>query len=312
MDTDDNDIMNLIKKIPLPISGLILALLSLGNLAKDIHPHLRILFGGIGIVFLILVILKILFYTEDVKNDFRNPVILSSFGTFSMSVMLLSTYIIEFHAGFAYGMWILGLTLHILLMIYYTYHFIMHNFDITVTYPTIWIVYVGITMGAITSSAHEMTAIGYLFFIAGFLLMIITLPVIIYRYLKYPNIPDMNKPLICIFTAIFSILIVGYINASPEISQEFLIIVYGIACLFYLFAFLKLIQYIRLDFYPSFSAFTFPFVISALATKGMTMQIGENGMINIALKIETAIAILIVAYVLVRYVIFLKNVESRN
>jgi exfoliative toxin A/B len=52
--------MNLIKNIPLPISGLVLALLSLGNLLQDLHPYLRYLFGAIGLIFLILIILKIL------------------------------------------------------------------------------------------------------------------------------------------------------------------------------------------------------------------------------------------------------------
>ena len=37
--------MDLIKNIPIPISGLILALLSLGNLTQDIHPTLRYIFG---------------------------------------------------------------------------------------------------------------------------------------------------------------------------------------------------------------------------------------------------------------------------
>ncbi|WP_407374136.1 TDT family transporter [Methanobrevibacter sp.] len=305
--------MSLIKNIPLPVSGLILALLSLGNLTQDIHPHFRYLFGTLGAIFIILIVLKIILHSQKVKEDLKNPVILSSFGTFSMSIMLLSTYLIGFHASFAYGVWILGIAMHILLMIYFTYHFIIHNFNISNIYPSIWIVYVGITMAAITSGIHGQTEMGFIFFIIGFISMIITLPVIIYRYLKYPGIPDMNKPLICIFTAIFSILIVGYINTSQNMSNEFLMALYCLACAFYLFAFVKLIQYIRLDFYPSFSAFTFPFVISALATKGILAQLGFNNLVNGILKIEMAIAILIVAYVLLKYIMFLKNnMKSRN
>ena len=38
----------------------------------------------------------------------------------------------------------------------------------------------------------------------------------------------------------------------------------------------NLIKHIKIEFYPSFSAFTFPFVISALATKGMVNIISEN------------------------------------
>lgn len=304
--------MSLIKNIPIPVCGLILALLSLGNLSQDIHPYLIYLFGSIGIIFLILMVLKIIFYPNSIKEDFKNPVIVSSSGTFSMSLMILSTYIIQFSPSIAYAIWIIGIVLHILLMIYFTYHFIIRNFNISNVYPSYWIVFVGITMGAITSNVHSMNEIGFIFFIIGFISMLITLPLVIYRYLKHPNVPDANKPLICIFTAVLSILIVGYINSSQTMINEFLLALYLIACVFYIFALSKFIEYRNLEFYPSFAAFTFPFVISALATKGVMSKLGFNVILNSILKIEIAIATVIVLYILIRYVKFLKIVKSRD
>ncbi|WP_296788831.1 TDT family transporter [uncultured Methanobrevibacter sp.] len=304
--------MSLIKNIPISVCGLILALLSLGNLSQDIHPYLRYLFGSIGIIFLILMVLKIIFYPNSIKEDFKNPVIVSSSGTFSMSLMILSTYIIQFSPSIAYAIWIIGIVLHILLMIYFTYHFIIRNFNISNVYPSYWIVFVGITMGAITSNVHGMNEIGFIFFIIGFISMLITLPLVIYRYLKHPNVPDANKPLICIFTAVLSILIVGYINSSQTMINEFLLALYLIACVFYIFALSKFIEYRNLEFYPSFAAFTFPFVISALATKGVMSKLGFNVILDSILKIEIAIATVIVLYILIRYVKFLKIVKSRD
>ena len=141
--------------------------------------------------------------------------------------------------------------------------------------------------------------------------MIITLPLVIYRYIKEPEVPDANKPLICIFTAVLSILIVGYLNTSENISIEFITIIYMFACIFYVFALTKFIEYRNLDFYPSFSAFTFPFVISALATKGVQSKINLNPILGNISTIETAIAIIIVVYILMRYTKFLKNSGSR-
>ena len=299
--------MNIIKNTPIPIAGLMLALLSLGNLLQDIHPYLRYLLGTFGVLILILIVLKVIVYPQDIKNDFKNPVIVSSSGTFSMSLMLLSTYLLQFMPSIAYTIWIIGIVLHIMLMIYFTYHFIISEFDISTVYPSYWIVFVGITMAAITSQAHEVQEIGFIFFIIGFIAMTITLPLVIYRYVTCSEIPDMNKPLICIFTALISILIVGYLNSSPNISIEFLIGLYLIACIFYIFAFYKFIEYRNLDFYPSFAAFTFPFVISALATKGILKTVSPNILLNGILTIETAIAILIVLYVSVKYLKFLKK-----
>ncbi len=305
--------MTLIKQLPLPVSGLVLALLSLGNLLQDIHPYIRYLFGAIGVAFIILLLLKVILYPQDIKDDFRNPIILSSFGTFSMSLMLLSTYIVQFVPSISYALWIIGIALHILLMIYFTYRFVISTFNITTYYPTWWIVYVGITMGAITAHFHGLNEIGFVCFAIGFIAMLITTPLMIYRYIKYPNIPNMNKPLICIHTALFSILIVGYLNSSTSISNEFLIVMYAIACLFYIFSFYKLVEYRNLEFYPSFSAFTFPFVISALATKGVLDVMRPNMMLSAISTAETLIAVIAVFYVLSEYFNFLKNSEkSRN
>ena len=298
--------MNIIKNLPIPVSGLILALLSLGNLTSDINPYLKYIFGCIGIIFLILLILKSVLYPESIKNDFKNPVILSSSGTFSMSVILLSTYVMPFIPTLAYGLWIVGIGLHILLVIYFTYHFIIRNFDITTVYPSYWIVYIGITMAAVTSPALNISEIGFYFFIAGFIGMISTFPLIVYRYLNYRDIPDSNKPLVCIFNAVTTILIVGYLNSAQNISYEFVMLFYSFACVFYIFALYKFITFRNLDFYPSFSAFTFPFVISTTATKGV-MTLFNNSILGNVYLIELAIAVALVIYVLIRYVIFLKK-----
>ncbi len=298
----------MIEKIPIPICGLILALLSLGNLLGDINPYFRVICAAIGITFLILIICKLILYPQKILEDFKNPIITSNSGTFSMSLMILSTYVVQFMPSLAYGIWILGIGLHILLIIYFTYHFIIHNFNISTVYPSYWIVFIGITMGAITAPAHNLGEIGYVFFMFGFLSMLITLPLVIYRYLNYKDIPDGNKPLICIFNAVLSILIVGYINSYDALSNEFLITLYIFACIFYIFALYKFIEYRKLDFYPSFSAFTFPFVISAVATKEVMLELNLNALLGNVLNIEIVIATAIVAYVLVKYIKFL----SRN
>ena len=298
----------MIEKIPIPLCGLILAFFSLGNLLNDTHPLLKAICGTIGMIFLILILLKLVIYPEKIRQDFKNPVIASNSGTFSMSLMILSTYIITFIPDIAYGIWILGVTLHILLIVYFTHHFIIHNFDISTVYPSYWIVFVGITMGAITAHAHNLDEIGFIFFLVGFIGMILTLPLVIYRYIKHKDIPNANKPLICIFTAVMSILIVGYLNSYNNISIEFLIGMYTFACMFYIFALAKFIEYRNLEFYPSFAAFTFPFVISGLATKGVMSKTGFNIILNNVLSIETVIATAIVVYVTIKYIKFL----SRN
>ncbi len=295
--------MNIIRKLPIPVCGLILAILSLGNLLYVYNPNFKLICGTVGVIFIIMLVLKLLLYPGEVKSDLSNPIILSNSGTFSMSLMILSTYVNTFNGDLALCVWILGVALHILLIIYFTHRYIIHDFNINGVYPSYWIVFVGITMGAITAHAHGLNEIAWLFLVFGFISMIITLPLIIYRYLKYPNRLDQNKPLICIFTAIFSILIVGYTN-SLSVSPEFLIVLYLIAFIFFLFALIKVIEYRNLEFYPSFSAFTFPFVITAISSKEVSL-IFNNAIFGVIIPIQTIIASILVIYVSYRYLKFL-------
>lgn len=296
--------MNIIKKIPVPVSGLILAILSLGNLLAVYNSNIRLICGIIGILLILLLVLKLVFYPEEIKKDLSNPVILSNSGTFSMALMILSTYLNQFNGTLALSVWILGVALHILLIVWFTYRYIICKFDINVVYPSWWIVFIGITMGAITAHVHGLNEIGFYFFIFGFVAMIVTLPLVVYRYLKYPNKLDQNKPLICIFTAIFSILIVGYTNSANVISMEFLLGLYLTAFVFFIFALIKVIEYRNLDFYPSYSAFTFPFVITAIASTEVSKIINYDSL-NILILIQTIITVILVVYVSYNYLKFL-------
>lgn len=296
--------MNIIKKIPIPISGLILAILSLGNLLGSYNFNVKLVCGIIGILLILLLVFRLVIYPNEIKKDLSNPIILSNSGTFSMALMILSTYLNQFSSGFALGVWILGVALHILLIICFTYRYIICKFDINMVYPSWWIVFVGITMGAITAHVHGFNEIGFYFFVFGFVSMIVTLPLMLYRYLKYPNKLDQNKPLICIFTALFSILIVGYINSSSVISNEFLLMLYLSDFILFLFALVKVIEYRKLDFYPSYSAFTFPFVITAIASTEV-YKIINYGFLNSICLLQTIISVILVIYVSYNYLKFL-------
>ena len=48
--------MNIIKKLPIPISGLILAILSLGNLLQAYNPNFKLICGIVGVIFIIMLI----------------------------------------------------------------------------------------------------------------------------------------------------------------------------------------------------------------------------------------------------------------
>ena len=300
--------MNIIKNLPLAITGLILAILSLGKIYTDFSS----IFFIIGSILIFLVLLKLVLHFDTFNNELNNLIALSTFGTFSMALMLFSTYLkplfLPFSQSIAFGIWILGIIIHLSILITFTKKYVLDNFDIETVFATWWIVYIGITMASITAPAYGLSQYGFIFFGIGFILMIPTLVLVSYRYLKFTAIEDKNKPFICIYTALFSILIAGYVNALP-INGNFLSIIYIIACIFYIFAIYQAIRLLileRLQFMPSFSAFTFPFVISAIATDEVYKYFGLS-ILNYLFNIQAIIALILVIFVLYKYLRFLLN-----
>ena len=298
--------MNIIRNLPLAITGLILAILSLGKIFADFSS----IFFIIGSVLIFLVLLKLVLHFEAFNKELNQLIALSTFGTFSMALMLFSTYLkplfLPLSQTIAFGIWILGIIIHLTIIILFTKNYILANFDIENVFATWWIVYIGITMAAITAPAYDLQQCGFIFFGIGFILMIPTLILISYRYLKFTAIEDKNKPFICIYTALLSILLVGYVNAL-NINGNFLSVIYLLACIFYIFAIYQAIKLIIIDklrFMPSFSAFTFPFVISAIAT-GEAYKFFGLSILNYLFHIQAIIALVLVIFVFYNYLKFL-------
>lgn len=293
--------MNIIKNTPIPISGLMLALFSLGAYMNNFIDNSIFIFGIIAFCILILLVLKSLIYPENIKNELSNVIILSTSGTFSMALMMFSTYFININNTISFVIWTVGVLLHLSLIIYFTIKYNIYNFSLENVYPTYWIVYIGITMASITGSTH-MGMFNWIFFIMGFISMIPTIILVTYRYYKLPVKNDASKPLICIYTAIYSILIVGYVNSFADMNYSFLLVIYSIAFVLYFFALYKFIEYRHLTFYPSYSAYSFPFVISTVATYNVYYIIGWSFLKYIVI-FESVTSVAIVCYVLYSYLI---------
>lgn len=277
--------------LPLSISGIMLAFLSLGNL----FDSFKSIFLVLGLSILILIILKFTISFNSTKIELKTVIGLSSFGTFPMSLMIISCYFAPFIGNFSLILWYLAILIHIAIIICFTKKYVFDNFDIFDVHASWWIVYIGLTMASITSTSHGLGMYAYIFFNFTFALMIATLILISYRYIKFPLKVDKEKPLICIYTALFSILLVGYIN-SYETNMFFLASIYILAIIFYIFAFYKFIIYQKIDFYPTFSAFTFPFVISAIATKNV-YKFFQLDFLAFISTFENLIALILVIYI---------------
>ncbi|MBV1819821.1 TDT family transporter [Anaerosalibacter bizertensis] len=300
----------IVKQLPVPIVGLMLALAATGNLVLSYGNIYRNIFGILSAIILILMLLKIIIYPKEVRESLDNPVVYSVFPTFSMGIMLLSTYIKDFSYSLAFSMWIIGLILHIVLIFSFTRKYIF-NFNIKRVFPSWFIVYVGIVVASVTSPVFNMMKIGQVIFWFGFISYLILLPIILKRVLKIGEIPEPALPTIVIFSAPASLCLAGYMNSFQNKNMIIVWFLVALSQLTLLCILFQLPKLLKLRFYPSYSAFTFPLVISAISiklTNGFLANIGKPiPILKYIIKFEELISVVMVLYVLFKYVKFMSN-----
>lgn len=298
----------IIQKVPVPLCGVMLGFAALGNLLQSYGEGIRYACGIIAALLLVLILLKLVLFPKMIKEDLQNPIMASVSATFPMALMLLSTYVKPWIGAIAKYIWLFAIALHLVLIIYFTIKFIV-KLQMPKVFASYFIVYVGIVVAAVTAPAFEALSIGTAAFWFGFATLLLLLVLVTIRYIKFKQIPEPAQPLICIYAAPTSLCVAGYVQSVTPKSKGFLLTLLVLASILYVFALIKAIGYLKLKFYPSFAAFTFPFVISAIATK-QTMACLANmkqpmPFLQYVVLIETIIAVIFVVYTFIRYMQFL-------
>lgn len=295
---------SLVKKTPLPLAGLMLALAAIGNLVQSYGEVYRNVFGFLSTIILALIIGKMILYPRQVKEELANPVIASVFPTFTMGIMLISTYIKPFLPNFAFIVWSFSIGLHIFLMIRFTLNHVV-NFNMKKVFPSWFIVYVGIVVGSVTAPAYEMQAIGKILFSFGLISYFLILPLALKR-ISLNNIPEAALSTIAIFTAPVALCLAGYMSSFEFKNMNIVWPLLAMSQFIYVLVLIYLPKLLKLKFYPSISALTFPLVISAISLKlshGFLVKSGKIiPILGYMVKFQEIVALLIVVYVLTRYV----------
>src|SRR5699024_10764834 len=114
---------NKLNIFPIPIAGLILGLAALGNLLQSYNETYRVVLGIISGILFILFTLKIITNWELFKEDLKNPQMASILPTYSMALIILSTYIKSYLGDWASIVWHIGILLHLIIVGYFCVNF---------------------------------------------------------------------------------------------------------------------------------------------------------------------------------------------
>ncbi|KAA9301269.1 MULTISPECIES: TDT family transporter [Aerococcus] len=296
--------MTYLKRQPFAMSGLILALATLGNLLQSYGTGLRLVLGAFAWILFILYTVNLFLSFSSLKEEMQAPLPASVFPTYPMALMILSTYLnplLKLPLGLAEGIWYFALIFNLLLAGLYIIRYLPQR-KMTVVFPSWGVIFVGFVVASVTAPVYGNFLLGQILFWLGLLGGVAVMPFMLYRVYIMRDLPKPAQMTTAILCAPFSLLVAGYVNSFKTPSQALLAFLLILAQLLYFTVLAQLPRLLRLGFFPTSAGLTFPLVVSALSLKLALPVLGwQLAGTNLLLLVETVLAIGIVAYVLYGY-----------
>ncbi len=121
--------------------------------------------------------------------------------------------------------------------------------------------------------------------------------------------PEPTLPTLAIFAAPASLLLAGYMKSFETKNIIMVWFLMSLSIIMYMIVVIMLFKLLKLKFYPSYSGFTFPLIISGISiklTNGFLIKSGQAiPLLKYLVKLQEVVAVVITLYVLIIYIKFL-------
>lgn len=305
-----------IKKVPIPLGGLALALASLGILIAHWFEAIKPICGILSLVLLVALVLKAFMYPKDFQKDIKNPMIAAVVPISFIAIGVLDTYIADLLPLLAKYIWVFCLAIMIYLLIWFLLKFVINNFSLKDVYTSWYIPFVGLCVMAWISPTFGMKWLGYWLFWIGFITnLLVSIPTF-YRYFKFES-PESAKPMFAIFPAPFASTLAAYLSVvDGEPNLLFVVVLIAISQILFILTITKLPTFLKKPFYPSWVGMTFPFLITSSMLMDGTKLLRTHGypipgFVDLIYIGEIIFATIMVIYVFAHYCRFLFEKEIR-
>lgn len=290
--------------------GLSLALAALGNLLRPHGEAIRYALGILSTVVLILLVLKIVLDFPHVREELGTPLPLSVLPNTTMTLMMLCVYARPYLGDVAVTVWYASVVVHVMIMLLFFKRFVL-GFRLETVLPSWFVVFVGIAAVSVTAPYMGAVPIGQAAFYVGFVLYFVALVLVTCRMARIGLFPEPVRPTLAIFTAPMSLLTTGNFNSfilQGRPNYVLFLFLLAMVAASYVFVTINMFSLLRIKFYPTYASFSFPYVASATAFGVGAYFLAERGFHFLAPVAAATlwIAVAVVAYVLVRYVMFFR------
>lgn len=247
-------------------------------------------------VFLLLLgcyIAKIVRYPQAVEAELGHPVKLNFFPTLSISLILLSAALLPYHETLSRISWITGTLLHLGLTLYVLSVW-LHQTHLEVVHinPAWFIPIVGNILVPIAGVQHTSAEISWFFFSIGLVFWLVLLTIIFYRMFFHQPLPGKLLPTLFILIAPPAAGFVSWVQLTGEVDI-FARILYYVALFLTLMLLTQTRRFLKLDFYLSWWAYSFPSAAVTIATLIMYEQLQLSFFLGLAVVLMVLLTLLI-------------------
>lgn len=214
----------------------------------------------------LLYFLKILFFSKEVKKEYQHPIKINFFPLFSKIFLVLSIIFLDISMVTSKWLWLIGLIINAIFSISILGEWISReHFKIKHMSPAWFIPVVGNLIVPIAGVQHMNSEISWFFFAIGITWMAILTTIIIYRLVFHEPLMQKLLPTLFILFAAPAIAFISYYKLTGDFDS-FAHILYYFATFLFILIISKWRLFLKIDFYLSWWAYTFPLAAFFLST----------------------------------------------
>lgn len=245
-------------------------------------------------VLLMLFLTKLVRFNQAVIDELNHPVKLNFFPAISISLILLSIAFKDSIPSLSASFWYVGTLLHLLFTLYVMSTWIHHEkFEIHHINPAWFIPVVGNVLIPINGVHLGYIEISWFFFSIGMLFWLVLLAIIFNRVIFHNPLPAKLMPTFFILIAPPAVGFIAYMKLTGELDS-------AARLLYYSGLFLTLLlltqarRFVRLQFFLSWWAYSFPLAAITIASFLMYEQTLANGFALLAWALLSILTLIVV------------------
>lgn len=228
-------------------------------------------------------LLKTLRYPEAVITEFKHPIKISFFPAFSISLLLFSIATLPVSMLLSQLLWLMGAAIHLLLTLHVITQWIHQtHFKVVHSTPAWFIPVVGNILVPIAGVQHGYVEISWFYFAIGIVFWIVLKTLIFNRILFHEPLPAKLLPTLFILIAPPALGFIAYQQLNGGVIDTFARILYYLDLFLVLLLLTQWRYFIRLPFFVSWWAYSFPLAGFSIATQIMADHLGGTFYITLS------------------------------